>query len=237
MSDRCLVIVPTLGRPQRVELLLESYLECDDDRLDIVFVTSRDDRETIKEVVARGYTQVTVEPASESWAKKVNIAFREVVLPGDYEWALLAADDVALRPGWYDHVLTVAAATDCCVIGTNDGHNYRVLTGQHSTHPCVNRDYYACGTCDEENMVCHEGYRHWWVDAELVETAQARGTYAHAHDAMVEHFHPNYRGAEMDATYELGQSFVAQDRRLYLSRRPLWLSGFVGLRRPRLVSS
>jgi hypothetical protein len=94
----------------------------------------------------------------------------------------------------------------------------------------VNRDYWECGTIDERNLVCHEGYRHWFVDTELVETARVRGTYAHAHDALVEHFHPIYRGAEMDDTYRLGQSFVPQDRRLFMRRRRLW-SGLKPLRR------
>lgn len=234
MSDRCLVVVPTLWRPQRVETLIESFVECDDDRLGLVYVVTGDDEATKRAIRSAGADMIEIAPELDSWARKVNLAFRERVLPGGFEWALLAADDVKLRPGWYDRVLEKHAETDCCVIGTNDGVNARVLAGRHSTHPVVNRDYYACGTIDERDKVCHEGYRHWWVDAELVETAQARGTYAHAGDALVEHFHPIYRGAEMDETYRLGQSFISRDQHLYRRRRPLWASG---LSRRRLVSS
>lgn len=232
MTDpRLLIIVPTLARPQRVQPLLDALAEQDDDRIDVLFVATRGDRAEIAELERVGADYLLLQPRLESWARKVNLAFRQRVLPRGYEWALLGADDILPRPGWYDRVLERHAKTDCCVIGTNDGHNRSVLAGRHSTHPVVNRDYWACGTIDQPNLVCHEGYRHWFVDTELVQTAQARGTYAHEHDALVEHFHPIYRGAKMDETYQLGQSFIPQDRRLFQQRRRLWS----GLRPRRLV--
>ena len=222
MSDRCLVIVPTLNRAHRVRPLLDSLEACDDDRVDLVFVATEGDRDQLKAIRKARADFLTISPEDESWAKKVNLAFRELVLPGGYEWALLGADDLVFHPGWYDAVLEAHARSDACVVGTNDGHNARVLAGKHSTHPVVNAAYWACGTIDEPNCVCHSGYRHWWVDAELVETARARGTYVHAHDAFVEHMHPIYGGAKDDDTYRLGQSFIARDRRLFMSRRRLW---------------
>lgn len=232
-EPRLLVIVPTLGRPQRVRSLLDSLASCGDSRLDLVFVATEGDRDELSAIRRARADYLTLPPRLESWARKVNLAFRERVLPGGYEWALLAADDVAFHSGWYDAVLAAHARSDACVVGTNDGHNKLVLRGLHSTHPCVNRDYWSCGTIDEPNLVIHEGYRHWFCDTELVETARTRGTYAHAHDAFVEHFHPLYRGAEDDETYRLGQSFVQQDRKLFLSRRHLWSGG----RKPRPVVS
>lgn len=222
LAPRLLIIVPTLARPHRVQPLLDALAENPDPRVDLLYVATEDDSEELAELDRVGADYLTLPAELESWARKINLAFRERVLPGGYEWALLAADDILPRAGWYDAVLEKHAKTDCCVIGTNDGHNKSVLAGKHSTHPVVNRDYWACGTIDQPNLVCHEGYRHWFVDAELVETAQARGTYAHAHDALVEHFHPIYRGAKMDDTYRLGQSFVPQDRRLFMQRRRLW---------------
>lgn len=221
-SPRLLVIVPVLARPQRVRQLLDAFAEENDQRVDVVFVATAGDRAEIAELERAGADYLTIPAELEGWARKVNLAFRERVLPCDYEWALLGADDILPRRRWYDAVLKQHAKTDCCVIGTNDGHNRSVLAGKHSTHPVVNRDYWDCGTIDQPNLVCHEGYRHWFVDAELVETAQARGTYAHAHRALVEHFHPIYDGAEMDDTYRLGQSFVPQDRRLFMQRKRLW---------------
>lgn len=66
--------------------------------------------------------------------------------------------------------------------------------------------------------ICHEGYRHWYVDDEIVTASKQRGVWAMALGSVVEHHHPMFGKGENDAVYELGQSFAAQDRKLFESR-------------------
>jgi hypothetical protein len=67
-------------------------------------------------------------------------------------------------------------------------------------------------------VVCHEGYRHWFTDDEVVTAAKQRGTWAMAIHSKVEHLHPLFGGAPDDDTYRLGQSFMTEDRALFEAR-------------------
>ena len=67
-----------------------------------------------------------------------------------------------------------------------------------------------------------ELYPHSWVDDEFIQTAKARGVYAHAADSHVEHLHWLWGKAEKDATYELGMKRTREARRIYQRRRRLW---------------
>ena len=67
-------------------------------------------------------------------------------------------------------------------------------------------------------VVCHEGYRHNYVDAEICRVAVQRGTYWTARDANVEHLHPAFGTAEDDPTYRLGQSSVDADAATWRAR-------------------
>ena len=97
--------------------------------------------------------------------------------------------------------------------------------GQHSTHPFVARKYIDSlgGVVGQPGQVYFEGYDHNYVDVELVETAKARGCYAHAHASRIEHRHPLWdRSVAKDETYAKGRAGFQADRRLYESRRHLW---------------
>lgn len=76
-------------------------------------------------------------------------------------------------------------------------------------------------TTSSGNYIAH-GYASRNCDTEFVETAQARRTYAHAHEALVEHLHPNWRKGKDDPTYRRGQASLDADRALFYSRRHLW---------------
>jgi hypothetical protein len=67
-------------------------------------------------------------------------------------------------------------------------------------------------------VVCHEGYRHWFVDNEIVSVAKQRGVWKFAKHSKVEHLHPMWGGAPDDDTYKLGQSSVLEDKALFDAR-------------------
>lgn len=230
--SRCAVIVPVLNRPQNAQPLVTSFLRSDADAY-LWFVCSPGDKEQIDACyrltqesgfdVSVSVLHIPTHPGPGDYARKIQRGYEATEEP----LVLLAADDLIFHPGWLEAVEAIADEYDCGVIGTNDMANPLVKRGLHSTHPVVRRCYIDKhgGVAGEPGTVYHQGYDHQWVDCELVETAKARGCYAHAHDAIVEHRHPLYdRKVASDATYKKGQAKGSEDRRLYESRKHLWLT-------------
>jgi hypothetical protein len=187
-----------------------------------------DSEEQFEACARTGAMVLSVEwqPGPADYARKIQAGYDAT----DEELVLLAADDLRFHKGWLDAVQRVADEYDVGVIGTNDRANPKVIAGQHATHPVVRRCYIdqQGGVIGEPGTVYHAGYDHNFVDVELVETAKARGCYAHAHDAIVEHRHPLFdRSVARDATYDRGRAGFARDRALYESRRGLWERGRV----------
>ena len=127
-------------------------------------------------------------------------------------WLLLVGDDVKFHPGWLDQAQH-AARDGADVVGTNDLHNPVVTSGERATHLLVRRAYVdeRGASWDGPKTVCHEGYRHWFVDNEIVEAAKQRGAWVFARHAKIEHLHPLWGLAPDDDTYALGRGFVERD--------------------------
>lgn len=220
------VLCPVLARPHRVAPLIESVRAAAKvTPCRVVFIaTEGDDAEiaAIREAQQNSPDVVlhTTRVDSNSYAKKINYGFAQTTEP----FVFMAADDLAFRPGCFERMLAVHLETGACMVGCDDGGHGGTRTGEHSTHSLVARAYGECGTIDEEDSgkLLHDGFAHWFCDTEAVATAKARGTYAHAPDALVEHLHPNWQKAAQDSTYSRGQSFIAQDRALFESRSKLW---------------
>lgn len=216
------VLIPVLGRPQRAGPVAESILR--DDRVVPFFLCSPSDDAEIDACRSTGARTVVVGwPAGHAdYARKMNHGYQLARAEG-YEWAFLGADDLIFHPGWLDACLRVWERTYVCVVGTNDLGNSRVVAGHHSTHTLVHRDYLDCGgVADDPTRLLCEAYSHNFVDDEFVQTAMYRDAYAHAHNALVEHLHPNWRKAEDDATYRKGMERFADDQRLFDRRRRLF---------------
>lgn len=149
-----------------------------------------------------------------SFAVKVNDGYRATTEP----WLFVVGDDVRFHPGWLSNALGHAAHFS--VIGTNDLCTGRVVTGQHATHFLIARDYVDTvgASWDGPGVVCHEGYRHWFVDDELVGAAKQRGVWFPALCSIVEHLHPLVGKAVEDDVYELGRRHAAQDQQTFTER-------------------
>jgi hypothetical protein len=114
---------------------------------------------------------------------------------------------------------------DADVVGTNDLGNKRTVRGEHSTHTLVRRSYIDTvgGVIDQPpGVLLNEQYPHSWVDDEFIQTAMARGVYAHAYDSHVEHMHWLWGKGEDDPTYALGAAGHRAGKRLFYARRHLW---------------
>lgn len=221
---KVLVLVPVLHRPEHVSPLLGSLRASEGDvKIDELFICSEDDPGEIgalSQAKAR-YIYAPAPPGPGDYARKMNHGFRWGV-DHDYEWVLLAADDVSFHPGWAEAALRVHTETNACVIATNDLGNPEVMAGRHATHPFVSAEYLECGTIDEGGKILHEGYTHQFVDNEFCQTAQWRGTWAAAQDSHVEHHHHAWGKAETDEVYQKGEAGYAEDSQLYHSRKHMW---------------
>ena len=215
------ILVPVLDRPQRVATLIADIRAATPPVFRIVFVATQGDQNEIDEIArnsAADVALVTVPPSREGYGRKLNDGMRAT----DETYLFLAADDLHFHPGWYDTCLAVQTRTGCCVVGTNDLGNTRVKQGFHSTHSLVHRGYAECGTVDQPGLLVSESYAHQWVDDEFVQTAMWRGTYQHAHQAHVEHLHPDWGKGREDATYLRGRASIQQDMATYNARKHLW---------------
>lgn len=220
------VICPVLGRPQNARPLVESF-EASRADAQMVFVCSPGDDAEIDACLQTLHPDRDVRVEFASWpsgpgdyAMKTQLGYDLTVEP----YVLCGADDLRFHPGWDIALLAIAEEYDVGVIGTADLGNGAVIAGKHSTHPLVARAYIDSygGAYGEPGQVFHAGYSHNFVDVELVELAKRRGCYAHCHDAVVEHNHPLWRKAEMDATYRKGSADVRADRELFERRQRLW---------------
>ncbi len=233
-TEETAVLVPVLGRPEHAEPFMASlrastglataYAICDDDDEEATKAWKQAGASILPAAPAelavndRGWpTGEVIRKADHpgTFAEKVNEGYRQTREP----WLLLVGSDVRFHPGWLDHAQAVAGDR-YSVIGTNDLGNPRVTSGEHATHLLVRRSYVDehGASWDGPGVVAHEGYRHWFVDDELVAVAKQRGAWAMALGSIVEHLHPAWNKAPMDAVYELGAKHVATDRRTFEER-------------------
>lgn len=212
------VVVPVLGRPGNAEPFIRS-LRASTGLATVYAVADIEDEETIAAWRSAGADVIIKggRPGERpgTFAEKVNAGYREVGEP----WLFVVGDDVRFYPGWLDWAQH-AAGDRFHVVGTNDLGNSRVMAGEHATHLLIRRKYVdgMGASLDGPGVVAHEGYRHWYVDDEIVTVAKARGVWAPCLDAVVEHLHPLFAKAPTDETYRLGAEHVAEDKALFEAR-------------------
>lgn len=212
------VIVPILNRPQNAAPFMRS-LRASTGLATVYAVGDPADEETMRAWERAGAEVICMENMDDSvpgtFAQKVNLGYEQTAEP----WLFLVGDDVRFHPGWLDHAQAVAGDR-YHVIGTQDLGNARVLAGEHATHLLVRRAYVdeAGASWDGPKVAAHEGFRHWYVDDEIVAAAKQRGVWAMAMGSVVEHLHPVWGKGAMDATYELGGKSADADRALFQRR-------------------
>lgn len=215
MGPSVAIIIPVLGRPQRVGPTIESVMVATPEPHRLLFVVNDDDTDELAALERAGADVLVVPADRRSWACKINDGYRTTT----EEWIFTGADDLDFHSGWFPRALAWASDTTA-VIGTNDLWNPRVMTGAHSTHSLVRRSYAdEQGTIDQPGLILHEGYPHQFADDELIQTAMARGVYVHAFDSIVRHLRPLKPD---DATYRLGEQSHRTGKHLFLNRRRLW---------------
>lgn len=209
-TERVAVLVPVMKRPHNAEPFMRA-LRASTGLADVYAIYDADDTATRDAWATAGAT--VIESTGPRFGTKINDGYRATTEP----WVFLVGDDARCKPGWLDHAQYASTATGAAVIGTNDLANPRVMRGEHATHILIARDYIDehGASWDGPKTVCHEGYRHWYVDDEIVTVAKSRGTFMAALGSRVEHLHPIWGTAENDDVYKLGQHYADTDRRLF----------------------
>ena len=204
------VVVPVMGRPEHAEPFMRSLRASTGLAIAYAVTHDGDDPQVAKAWDHAGAHIIEVPDDEISFACKVNVGYRATTEP----WLFIAGSDVRFRPGWLDHAQEVAHRYQAHVVGTNDLGNPAVLAGEHATHMLISRSYIDTvgASWDGPGVACHEGYRHWYVDNELVTAAKQRGVWQMAFGSIVEHLHPAWGKAPMDDVYKLGQGAASKDR-------------------------
>ncbi len=218
-KDAVAVLVPCLNRPQNVMPLVESFMETTTGNARLYFVCDEDDTEQIRAVKDAGCT-VLLSTRGSTYAQKVNSGFEQTTEP----WLFVTGDDVRFRKGWLASARKLSDRFD--VIGTNDtatpgGGNPKVANGSHADHFFIRRSYVEEHGGSLDGLICHEGYKHFYADVEVVELAKARRVFAPCLDSLVEHLHPGMGKAEIDDTYLLGWSQREADEAEWRKRAPV----------------
>lgn len=214
------ILIPTLGRPQHIDPLLDSLYNTTD-RASVLFLLTPGDLEVKKKILSRGEDIIEVRQTKGGrgdYARKINIGYKSTKEPVLF----LGATDLIFHDNWLENAMSHLSET-IQVVGTNDLGNGRVMKGEHSTHTLVTRRYVdKFGTVDEVGKVLHEGYPHEYVDDEFIQTAQCRDAFAMALDSHVEHMHPAWNKAEWDASYKEVNKRLELGYRHFKRRVPLW---------------
>lgn len=155
---------------------------------------------------------------SGTFSEKANYAWRSI--PETAPWLFLVGDDVVFHDEWLERAVGHATSQDVAVCATNDLANWKVMAGKHGTHLLIASDYVRSlgASWDGPDILCHEGYRHWYVDNEIVALAKQRQTFGAAPTSIVEHRHPTVGKADHDSTYEAANSARLADLHRYRHR-------------------
>lgn len=225
-TEEVAVIVPVAKRKNARRFLTSLHESLTGDqrkRVQVYVMFDEEDQETARDWFVQGSTYPNAVGNGHrylrsmgSFAEKVNRGYEISTEP----WLFLVGDDVTFHKGWLDQAMEVARVSGKSVIGTNDLGNPAVKAGQHATHMFIKRSYIddVGASWDGPGVVAHEGYRHWFIDNEIIEAAKRRGEWAPCVASHVEHLHPYWGKAEVDETYRIGGAAAEADGALWQDR-------------------
>lgn len=124
---------------------------------------------------------------------------------------VVANDDVIFHPGWDVRALE-RMVPPIKVVGINQGN------GVTTCFSLVDRSYIT----EHGGEFYYPGYLSQFCDTEVADLARARGVWADAPDALIEHCHWTLGKAEIDENYQQAIDSVAHDRQVYADRSHLW---------------
>jgi hypothetical protein len=210
------IYCPTLGRPSKLQRVVDNIRSATTVEHRIVFVTEPYDAASFDAARATGAT-VYVNEGSPSYSNSLQTAYEN----DDAPFFIGANDDFDFQPGWDVEALKVMAEPGVQVVGVNDG----APNCRFTTISVVDRTYIHVhsGVIGMHNRVNYP-YLHNYVDTEFHATAVHRGVFAAAPLSRVHHKHPDWGYAVQDDTYRKSAATAPQDAVTFQQRRHLWTS-------------
>jgi hypothetical protein len=210
MVDQIAILIPTKGRQHRLERVVANALESTP-AASVYLLMEPDEAFDVP-----GATTLTQDDGLGGYAQAINYGYRSTKEP----LLFAGADDLNFWDGWATECRILLEKPDVAVVGTNDLGNSDVQRGEHATHYLVRRSYLdkPGGVYGEPRTFLSEAYDHGFTDREFTRTAILRGVFAPCLTANVEHMHPAWAKAPMDATYDRGYKSDDADRELYHER-------------------
>jgi GT2 family glycosyltransferase len=213
------VLIPVMGRPERIVPILESIKAATPEPYSVYFAAN--DEPTLDIIEGLDWEAYEVACRSiddgDTYPNRINTLFEF----SNAEFVFLAADDYNFRPGWLPPLLEAQRQMGPGVAVPNDLHN------PYGTCALVSREYVleVGAVLDEPGHVLFSGYSHNWCDNELASTAKRHGRYRYVEESIVEHLHPctqKPNALPEDPTYAKGNRTFLDDQQLYASREHLW---------------
>lgn len=208
------ILIPTLGRAHRIPEIVENVGDTAPNAR-VHFIAEETDEETVEALKGM---RATIGDFG-TYGKAINAGYKDC----PERWLMTSDDDCIYHKDWLKLARQKMKGA-IRIVGTNDLHNPYVLDEEHSTHSLVDRRY-----LDDIGAVIDQGpgsfmfeYDHNYTDAELIETAKARGVFAPCLESIVEHVHPEFGGREPDDTWRKTRRAVSEDHAIFCQRRKLW---------------
>jgi glycosyltransferase involved in cell wall biosynthesis len=188
------VLLPTMGRPDRVEACIRDLIDCSVGHALQIIVAVDADEETADRLDCPYPEGVEVLLDYSDECRGSAQAWNDALAHATGDPIVLAADDLIFKPGWLDAALGKLAEfpDGWGLVGFNDGHWGEEL----STHYLMSRRLIV----EVFGGVVSWGYEHSFTDREANERARNAGRYAWCEDAHVYHAHWLFGDRPQDAT-------------------------------------
>ena len=201
----CAVLIPSLGRPQRLADVAKN-VELNTD-LDHEILWCVGGLQSLRALENEKRVLDDTEDEDKRYVTRMNKLVTWAVELG-FKTAFFGSDDVIHHDGWLGSALATMVESRRSVVVVNDMRN------PSGTQALIRLDYLPFLTFDNAKTAFHSGYRHNYADTEQQMTAHKYDQHVRAMDSHVEHLHPIYQNQTSrpwDDTYRNAMSFWSED--------------------------
>lgn len=218
MEQKIAILVPTYGRPQRLQTVSDNIHKVTKYPHHVYFIIEQNDRsyDEIKPLLEK---DSFIESGGNTYVSAINYGFKMTTEP----FVMLGSDDIEFTEGWDEAMMHKFENKATGVVGHMDDWPIS-RTGFHGSHLLIRREYIDgfSGVVDEPNVVYSSQYHHIMCDIETEQTAIKRNAFAFATTAIIHHHHWFNKQAEYDETYKRATSVQSHDEGVYRERRHMF---------------